>query len=62
MTDYTWADNAMRCASQRIKDLRPFEMQSWAHFRQQRERETLSALYDLYWGDLRRQFDAGYNR
>jgi len=49
MTDHTWADNAMRCAAARIRDLRPFEHQSWAHYRQQRERVTLNALYALYY-------------
>lgn len=47
--DHTWADNAMRCAGARIQELRPFEHQSWAHYRQQRERETLNALYALYY-------------
>jgi hypothetical protein len=49
MTDYTWADNAMRCAGARIRDLRPFEHYSWAYYRQQRERETLNALYAIWW-------------
>lgn len=49
MTDHTWTENAMRCAAARLRDLRPFEHQSWAHYRQQRERETLTALYTLYW-------------
>jgi hypothetical protein len=61
MNNHTWADNAMRCAAQRIKDLRPFEHYSWAHYRQQRERETLSSLYDLYWADVRRDFEVGYS-
>ena len=52
MTDHTWAENAMRCAAARIRDLRPFEHQSWAHYRQQRERETLNALYSLYWAQV----------
>jgi hypothetical protein len=61
MTNHTWADNAMRCAGARIKSLRPFEHYSWAHYRQQRERETLNALYDLYWGSVRRDFESGYS-
>jgi len=51
MINHTWADNAMRCAGARIKELRPFEHQSWAYYRIDRERETLNALYDLYWVD-----------
>ena len=49
MIDHTWADNAMRCAGARIKELRPFEHQSWAYYRINRERETLNALYALYY-------------
>ena len=49
MADHTWTDNAMRCAAARVRDLRPFERYSWAHFRMQRERLTLNALYDLNW-------------
>ena len=52
MTDHTWAENAMRCAAARVRALRPYEHQSWAHYRQQRERETLSALYKLYWAQV----------
>ena len=58
MTNHDWADNAMRCAGARIKALRPFEHYSWAHYRQQRERVTLSALYDLYWSSVRREGEA----
>jgi hypothetical protein len=60
MTNHTWADNAMRCAAARIRELRPVEHYSWAHYRQQRERETLSALYNLYWGGVRREFESAY--
>lgn len=49
MVNHDWAENAMRCAAARIRDLRPFEHYSWAHYRQQRERETLAALFDLRW-------------
>jgi hypothetical protein len=49
MINHTWADNAMRCAGARIRELRPFEHQSWAFYRINRERETLNALYDLYY-------------
>lgn len=59
MTNHTWADNAMRCAAARIKALRPVEHYIWAHYRQQRERETLTALYNLYWGSVRRDFESG---
>jgi hypothetical protein len=60
MTNYTWADNATRCAAARIRELRPVEHYSWAHYRMKRERETLSALYDLYWGRIRREFETTY--
>jgi hypothetical protein len=49
MIDHSWAENAMRCCAQRIKNLRPVEHYSWAHYLQQRERETLTALYELNW-------------
>lgn len=49
MINHTWADNAMRCAGARIRELRPFEHQSWAYYRINRERETLNALFDLYY-------------
>jgi hypothetical protein len=52
MINHTWAENAMRCSARRIRALRPVEHQSWAHYRQQRERETLAALYDLYWSQV----------
>lgn len=47
MSNHDWAINALRCAAARMAELRPFEHYSWAHYRQQRERETLHALYDL---------------
>lgn len=42
----------MRCSAARLRSLKPFEHLSWAHYRNQRERETLTALYTLYWSQV----------
>jgi hypothetical protein len=48
-TDHSWCENALRCCGARIQCLRPHERYSWAYYRIDRERETLSALYALHW-------------
>ena len=47
--DHSWCVNALRCCGARIQALKPLERYSWAYYRIDRERVTLSALYDLHW-------------
>lgn len=49
LTDYSWAENAMRCASRRIVELNQRQHLSWAHYRKGREYDSLNALYWLHW-------------
>jgi hypothetical protein len=61
MTNHEWADNAMRCAGTRAWNLRPVEHHSWAYYLQKRERETLIALYNLYWSGVRQSIETQYS-
>jgi hypothetical protein len=49
MVNHKWAENSMKCSIARIHELLPNKMESWAHFRLIRERETMGALLQLKW-------------
>ena len=49
MINHNWAKNAMDCSIARIHELLPNQNYSWAHYRLQRERETMGALLELKW-------------
>ncbi len=55
LINHAWASNAMHCCVNRIRELSEDGKYSWAHYRIERERDSLTALMELHWAHRDRQ-------